>query len=300
MSYLLIGNISALICNDCIEPLVNARIRIYLPATRYPSDNEAGVKGIFHDMKQLSAKEVLMKADRLLAETTLDENGNFSLTWDEIHLFTEALEMDLCLDQMPGKNGSHQSRNFHLSKLVPHWKRNSNGYVGAYAYVIPAEVWRTIYQNAGAWVITGLVKHQQRAAGTPRLKVEAYNALSGQLIGQAYTNETGRYMLHFSRKNLYSGFMQPIIPGRKNLGPDIYFKIYRNEQLLWSEDEQRAKDQDRQDVAPCSCLDIMYRPSVVKRASDHIGSWLNGVITLTGTRKNKRDRYRLLTHFSLL
>ena len=68
MSYLLIGNISALICNDCVEPLANARIRVYLPATQDPADPLAMGKGIFNDMKPLSAKEVLMKADRLLAE----------------------------------------------------------------------------------------------------------------------------------------------------------------------------------------------------------------------------------------
>lgn len=298
MSYLLIGNISALICNDCIEPLANARIRIYLPDTQYRTEPQAS--GIFNDMKPLSAKEVLMKADRLLAETTLDEKGNFTIGWDEVHLFTEPLELDLCLDQLPGKNGTRQSRNFHLSKLVLHWKRNSDGYVGAYAYVIPAATWHNIYANAGAWVITGVVKPYYGAAGQPHLKVEAYNALTGRVIGRAKTDEVGRYFLHFSRQHLAIGNMQTIIPGRKNLGPDVYFKIYKNEQLLWAEDERMSQSRDRRDIAPCSNLNIIYKNSRVKRASSQIGSWFSEMITLTGQRKKKSDKYRLLTHYSLL
>lgn len=298
MSYLLIGNISALICNDCIEPLANARIRIYLPDIKNRTENQAS--GIFNDMKPLSAKEVLMKADRLLAHATLDEKGNFSLSWDEVHLFTEPLELDLCLDQLPGKNGSQQSRNFHLSSIVLHWKRNSNGYVGAYAYVIPATIWHNIYANAGAWVITGVVKPHLGAAGQPHLKVEAYNAQTGQVIGHAKTDEVGRYFLHFSRQHVRSGLMKSIIPDRKNLGPDVYFKIYKNEQLLWAEDERVSQSRDRRDIAPCSNLNIIYKRSRVKRASSQIGSWLSDMITLTAPRKNKSDKDRLLTHYSLL
>lgn len=293
MSYLLIGNISALICQDCVEPLVNARIRVYLPAVSTASEQPFG---IFNDMKPLSAREVLMKADRLLAEATLDDKGNFSLRWKEVHLFTEALELDLCLDELPGKNGSRQSRNFHLSKLVLHWKRNADGYVGAYAYVIPASIWHNIYANAGAWVITGVVKPHFAASGQPHLKVEAYNAATGQVIGQAHTNEAGRYTLHFSRQHFSNSRVQSLIPGRSAQGPDVYFKIYRNNELLWAEDEKMARLPGRQDLRPCSNVNIIYRSSRVKRASEQLGSWLSDVITLTGQKRKKSDKYRLLTH----
>lgn len=276
-----------------MEPLVNARIRVYLPAVSSASEQPIG---IFNDMKPLSAREVLMKADRLLAEATLDDKGNFSLRWKEVHLFTEALELDLCLDQLPGKNGTRQSRNFHLSKLVLHWKRNADGYVGAYAYVIPAVTWHNIYANAGAWVITGVVKPHFAASGQPHLKVEAYNAVTGQLIGQAHTNEAGRYTLHFSRQHFSNGVMQSLIPGRRATGPDVYFKIYRNNELLWAEDESMARLPGRQDLRPCSNVNIIYRSSRVKRASEQLGSWLSDVITLTGQKRKKSDKYRLLTH----
>lgn len=299
MSYLLIGNISALIGHDCVEPLVNARIRVYLPEANASAARSAA-KGMFNDMMPLSAKDVLLKADRLLAEATLDGKGNFSLSWEEIHLFTEELELDLCLDQLPGKNGSTRPRNFHLSKLVLHWKRNKVGYVGAYAYVIPADIWQQIYANAGAWVITGLVKEQDNGQGIPGLTVEAYNALNGQPIGRAYTNEIGRYYLYFSRKDLSRGAFHSISEGSVNMGPDVYFKLYRKGQQVWEEDEKAAAMPERKDLGPCTQLNITCRPSRVRKASDQIGSWLSEIITLKGTRKKKSDAHRMLTHTSLL
>ncbi|WP_143310837.1 hypothetical protein [Chitinophaga vietnamensis] len=288
MSYLLIGNISALICDDCIEPLANARIRVYLPEPKYPSDNLTVVKGIFNNLRPLSAREVLMKADRLLAEAALDEKGNFSLAWEETHLFTEPLELDLCLDKMPGNTGSYQPRNYHLSYMVPHWKRNKENFIGAYAYVIPAAIWTDICSNAGAWVITGFVKRYGCDNGQPQLKVAAFNAANGKMVGQATTNEFGRYTIRFSRKDLYAGTLQPLREGRKHFGPDVYFKIYRHDQLIWAEDESIAASAARQDLAPCACLDICYKPSAIGRASIHINRWINNIVTLTDTRKRTR------------
>ncbi|GEP91150.1 hypothetical protein SAMN05660909_01878 [Chitinophaga terrae (ex Kim and Jung 2007)] len=295
MSYLLIGNISALIGHDCVEPLVNARIRVYLPALQ-ARGNKQTAKDMFSDMQPLSAKEVLLKADRLIAEAVLDSKGNFSLSWNEVHLFTEELELDLCLDQLPGKNGSTRPRNFHLSRLVLHWKRNNAGYVGAYAYVIPADIWQQIYANAGAWVVTGLVKEAPGRVGQPGLMVEAYNALNDEVIGKAYTNETGRYYLYFSRKEIGKGRMITVRNGQVGTGPQLYFKIYRDGQLVWEENKKAAEHPERKELSHCSQVDIVFKPSRVKKASD----WLSELMTLKGTRKKKSDAYRLLTYSSLL
>ncbi|HVI43340.1 MAG TPA: hypothetical protein VM802_00655 [Chitinophaga sp.] len=282
MSYLLIGNISALICDDCIEPLANARIRIYLPDDRQKNEN------VFNDLRPLSAREVLMKADRLLAQTTLDEHGNFSLSWEESHLFTEPLDLDLCLDNMPGKKGKQQPRNYHLSRMVLPWKRSRNGYLSAYAYVVPSETWNVLCGNAGVWVITGLVK-PQGAVNTPsQLKVEAFNAATGHKIGQAFTNENGRYMMRFSGMDLYGSAER-----YAEIGPDVYFKIYRDNYIIWEENEQHAAANDRRNLAPCSCHHIIYKSSIVKRASEHLYYWLNGIAVVSGIRRRKQEVYSL-------
>ncbi|SHL48577.1 hypothetical protein SAMN05444266_103483 [Chitinophaga jiangningensis] len=287
MSYLLIGNISALIGDDCIEPLVNARIRVYLPGVNQSGDHLSIVKGHFNNLRPLTAHEVLLKADRLLAEATLDHMGNFRMEWEEIHLFTEALELNLCLDEMPGKTGNLKSRNYRLSYLVPHWKKQNGQYLAAYAYLIPPDAWAEIYRNAGAWVITGVVKSQTGFSGEPHLKVTAYNAVTGKRIAETYTNEFGRYTMHFSRRDLYTGRLQLVRDGRSNQGPDIFFKIYRHDQLIWAEDESHAMASDRQDVAPCSHLDIIYKPGIFTRATRHISTWLHHVRSRVDTRKGR-------------
>ncbi|MFB6457948.1 hypothetical protein ACE38W_21940 [Chitinophaga sp. Hz27] len=284
MSYLLIGNISALICDDCIEPLANARIRIYLPENKFQDEHLTVVKGIFNQLRPLSAREVLMKADRLLAETTLDERGNFRLSWEQAHLFTEALEIDLCLDQMPGKTGNLQSRNYHLSTLVPHWKKQQAGYVAAYAYVIPADIWAEIYRGAGAWVITGIVKHTTGVV-QPGMRIAAYNALTDKKIAETYSNPFGRYIMHFSRRDLYAGRLQLVKEGRRNMGPDVYFKVYKHDQLVWEEEEIHAMAPDRQDIGPCARLDIIFKPGIIIRATRQIALWLNAVKAFGDNKK---------------
>lgn len=291
MSYLLIGNISALICDDCIEPLANARIRVYLPDTRYPAANS---RGIFSDMQPLSAKEVLMKADRLLAEAALDDQGNFTLSWKQEHLFTEPLELDLCLDTLPGKTGTRLPRNFHLCTAVLHWKRSATGYIGAYAYVVPSDIWNVIRGEAGAWVITGTVRqYHETGQEPPALRVEAYNALTGKMIGTAFTNEYGRYTLRFSRKDLYHGVLQPIRQGRRHMGPDVYFRVYNNDRVVLAENEMHATAPDRQDLPPCSCVNLVYRSSMMKWASGQIQGWLHDMKALSGKSRKKREQWHL-------
>src|ERR1041384_5550901 len=127
MSYLLIGNISALICDDCIEPLTNAHVRIYLPdnTSSTPAYNH---KGIYNDLRELSAVEISDKRQRLLAEGVLDGQGNFNISWPETHLFTEPLEIDVCVDHLHGRLlPATATRHYHLSVIAPHWKKNANG-----------------------------------------------------------------------------------------------------------------------------------------------------------------------------
>ncbi len=275
MSYLLIGNISALICDDCIEPLAKATLRIYLPEDRHP-DNASGY-GIFSSLKQLSPDEVKGKAERLLAETVLDERGDFRLSWEQLHLFTEPLELDLLVEEMPGSApGTRGATQYHLSKLVPHWKRSRDKYLAAYAYVIPSEHWSQIRGSYGTWVISGAIRQHTSLVCLPHLRVEAYNAQSGKLLGSAYSNSNGRYKLHFGLKDMPAGVLLPVRQGQYHKGPDVYFKIYRNDQLLWEEDIQTAQYPERRAIAPCTLLNITVQPSTVKRTANHLAQWLGG------------------------
>lgn len=271
MCYLLIGNISALISDDCIEPLVNARLRVYLPEAGYPKRN------IFNGPGQLSPAQVAAKSERLLAETTLDERGNFTLNWEQLHLFTEPLELDLCLNQMPGQDsGKGIESHYHLSTLVPHWKRSMQRYVAAFAYVIPVEDWSQIRASYGTWVIAGTVRRIHSKEGQSRLRVEVYNALSNRLLASTSTDERGRYLLRFGRKELTSGKLMLIRDYRQNNAPDVYFKVYRDNRLLWEEEATVATMPGRKAIASCSVINInMQQSPVTKKQAGYVSGLLS-------------------------
>lgn len=276
MCYLLIGNISALISDDCIEPLVNARLRVYLPdgssPTGYPKRN------IFNGPGQLSSTDVAAKSDRLLAEATLDERGNFTLSWEQLHLFTEPLELDLCFDRMPEQqvSGKGTERYYHLSTLVPHWKRSLQRYVAAFAYVIPAENWSQIRASYGTWVITGAVRRISPREGQSQLRVEVYNAIGHRLLASTSTDEKGRYQLRFGKRELTSGRLMLIRDYRQSTAPDVYFKVYRNNRLLWEEGAELASMPGRKAIAPCSVINInMQQRPVEKKSAGYVSGLLS-------------------------
>lgn len=289
MSYLLIGNISALISEDCIEPLAGARLRVYLPDYEGRTVRTGTAQGCVNHLRRLSYKEVVMKTGRLLAEATLDEKGNFSIAWDGIQLFTESLELDICLPANPGKTDWPKEGSYHLSTLQPHWKRTNDRYIAAYAYVVPADKWNEMCAGTGVWVITGTVRHFRSYAGQPRLRVEAWNAATGHLLGSAMTNEFGRYKLQFGRKEMTGGQLMFLHDGQQNHGPDVYFKIYRHQQLVWEEEESVAERPGRKDLPPCTSIDILYRSSVIRRTSDHFSHWLHDMLAAGGRRKRNKD-----------
>lgn len=274
MCYLLIGNISALISDDCTEPLVDAFLRVYLPDGHHPVEAHPK-RNIFNGPGQLTAGQVEAKHDRLLAETRLDERGNFTLTWEQLHLFTEPLELDICLRHMPEQADIRgMESHYHLSTMVPHWERSGPRYVAAYAYVLPVESWSQIRANYGTWVIAGTVRRLHAREGQAQLKVEAYNAGNHRLLGCARTDEKGRYQLRFSRKELTSRLML-VGEDRQVSGPDVYFKVYRDKQLLWEEESIVATMPGRKAVSPCSMMNITMQDIALKKTSGYVPGWLS-------------------------
>lgn len=277
MSYLLIGNISALICEECIEPLANARIRIYLPGTPYGAEELA--RGIFKDLRLLSEKDVQAKEERLLAESRLDERGNFSIGWDDLHLFTEPLEMDICLNNVPGRDqGQQEWLQYHLSTFVPHWKRSRDKYLAAFAYVVPADKWSAIRREFGAWALAGTVRHFETHEAMKGVRVEVYNALTQKLLAFAFTGENGRYKMYFNRS------------GGKS-GPDVYFKVSGNHGLVWSENPDNALQPERQQIANCTRINLAVVPAAAEKKAARLTGWISDFISNKNTRNNYKDRY---------
>ncbi|WP_343693321.1 hypothetical protein [Chitinophaga sp.] len=200
---------------------------------------------------------MLNKQDRLLAETALDRYGNFSLSWEQLHLFTEPLELDICLQGMPEEAGEKMVTHYHLSTLVPQWKHSLQRYVAAYAYVIPVESWAQIRASYGTWVIAGIVRRPHDKEGQSQLRVEAYNAGNHRMLAYSSTDDRGRYQIRFSRKQLSGGQL---------LGPDVYFKVYRDKRLVWEEQAEVAAMPGRRAIDACSVINITMQVGSVKKA----------------------------------
>lgn len=291
MSYLLFGNISALICEDCIEPLAHARIRIYLPDEEYVADETD--RGIFQDLWRLSKRDVAAKSDRLVAEAMLDEHGKFSVSWEGLHLFTEPLEIDICLRSVQGRNGQQSEwSQYRLSTVVPHWKRDKDKHIGAFAFVVPSDQWNAIRGDFSEWVITGAVKELESMQGMPALRIEAYNAYNDRLLGSSNTNEKGRYRIYFSDRNV-GGRLQFLIreAGIRNIGPDVYFKIFSGDRLIWGEDRGAAQQPERRQLAPCSRLNLFITPQAPAKRPAKLTGWLNDLIHITRSQAYYQDQY---------
>lgn len=282
-----------MICDDCIEPLARAQVKIYLPDDScYDKRTDNSWP---HYPAPLSEEAVARKEERLLAVGRLNERGDFSLDWDQLHLFTEPLELDISLDHMPGKApGRKLVSQYHLGSPALHWKRLREKYLAAFAYVIPSGQWAWIRGRYQTWAISGTVRHFHSTAGQPGLRVKAYNATDNRLLGEAFTSRGGKYKLQFGLKDITSGAVMPVRQGQYHKGPDVYFKVYKNKQLIWEENPHMADYPERRAIAPCTVLNITIGPSYVrKKAASCLSGWLGGWTVVSGHSKRYAGEHPL-------
>lgn len=292
MSYQLIGNISALICDDGIEPLAHATLKVYLPpihAAQLPAPH-----GIFREPQSLTATDVTAKADRLLAEVKLDMDGNFRLTWQEIHLFTEPLEIDICIEHIAGcRKDQVIPLHFHLGVFVPQWRRSKERYLSAFAYIIPSECWTSIRHQLQSWAITGVLRHYRNHNPIGRVLVQAYNARSGKKLGEAFANEQGRFRIRFAFEPQHRHLLL-VRNGEIRTGPDVFFKVLTAEGfMLWSEDRNAGLRDDRVGVAACSKQDIFIKPSPVLKSMLPLSGWRQ-LVQIARMRRRYFEQYSLV------
>jgi hypothetical protein len=92
-------------------------------------------------------------------------------------------------------------------------------------------------------------------------------------LGCARTDDQGHYQLRFSKKELTSRLILVGEP-RQEKGPDVYFKVYRDKQLLWEEDPRTGLMPGRKSVAPCSTININIRDTVFRKTTGYVPGWL--------------------------
>lgn len=265
MSYQLKGTLRGALCFDCIEPLEGLVIKAYAlaPGRDVAALAVARTKDTFDSVADEARDE---KAGRLLAEATIDAQGNYTLDFSKAPDYQgEPFELDLYCATVPRRKNQEKlpaPMQFTLTVLQPMWRQyGDNNFIAAWDYTIPYRIWCFIRGRFGAWVICGHVRHCETKAPIAGVRVRAFDVdwLQDDPLGDAITDGSG----HFRIDYLASDFTPTIFPWL-NLewtgGPDVYFKV---ETLggapMLAEPPSRGRASDRENVGPCFCADLCLK-----------------------------------------
>ena len=68
---------------------------------------------------------------------------------------------------------------------------------------------------------------------------------------------------------------------RQNNAPDVYFKIYRNNRLLWQEEAAVANMPGRKAIASCSVINInIQQLPVLKKHTGYVSGLLSNLVVV--------------------
>jgi hypothetical protein len=261
MSHRFHGNLCGYLCDDCHEPLVKVRVRLYAPleddrlqdrVAAAPKDTAA----------VLTPEQVAEKERRLLAEGNTDAEGNFSIELgDQKRYGGGPLEVDVVVSHIHGQKRESKQRpvQAHLTTLQPEWGREL---AWRWHYCIPARFWCWLRGLFDAWVICGWVGDCKSGRGAAGLTVRAFDAdwLSDDVLGSDVTDAQGHFRIHYSRADFRKTFLSPLINLETpllpwNSGPDVYFHVESaGGTLLIDEDRPDGHKPGRANAGPCLCV----------------------------------------------
>lgn len=260
MTYHFSGNVCVRICADCTHPLANTPLRLYRlkPEDAAPALSVAAPKDTF---SLLDPAAIAAQADRLLAQTVTDADGNFTVVLGEDTEYGGGpFQIDCYLDQTPHQVATSAKADpvqLSITTLQPSWRQTDAGFVGAWRYCIPQRFWCQILALFDVWVVCGRVmdcKDQLPIAG---VTVAAFDAdwLQDDALGTAMTDGAGQFLLFFSTADFQKTPLSPLINLEWVGGPDLFFKVSTSGGvLLLDEPRSRGRDPDRENADHCTCV----------------------------------------------
>ncbi len=227
MAYLLKGNLKGYLCDECFDNLSNIKIKIY----RLQSLDNVTLKAVLSEkdtFKRVSKEEVLHKQNNLLAETTTDIEGNFTIELKEDNYGGEAFDIDFECGTPPAKIPipKKEALQFHITTVQPVWRGADNDKVFGWSYSLTARIWCYILSLFDIWTICGRVVDCKTQKPVPKVEVHAFDSdlFVDDKMGTDITDATGHFRIQF----LGDVFRPTIIPGLNiefPSGPDVYFHI---------------------------------------------------------------------------
>lgn len=296
MSYIFKGKLCGYICGECQEPLAGLKVRLY--RTRKEQNITALAVANPKDTLNILSENILKeKESSLIAETEIDEQGNFQFELGKKQKYDgEAFEIDIyCktvprLKSLPDKQEPVQ---FTITVLQPQWKKIGEKYVGVWEYCIPWRFWCALRARFGAWVICGRVTVCNTKVPVAGLKVYAFDVdwLQDDDLGFGITDGDGKFRIDYSFSDFNKTPFSPFINFELIGGPDIYFRVEDSGgNVLLNEPRSRGRQNDRENAGPCLCVDLCVDIQVVPPFNNpwftHVGDFhiitdINSVSGLT-------------------
>ena len=264
MSYIIKGNFTAYICDDCLENLSQVSVRFYLPPreTNVPAVSTAEIKETF---RELSDDEIKSKGNRLVAETQTDMEGNFVIKIEEKYA-ESAFEIDIycgSVPRLPFPPKKGKERQFHITTYVPQWKMTEErqAYMANFEYRIPSKWWCLIKgRYFDVWSICGQLtdcKTRRPIIGVTVIAMDA-DFITDDELGRNTTDSNGHFKISYSSVEFKKTFLSPIINIETDVlppfasGPDVYFRLEYSGQQFALE----TKANRRNNVGYCLCVKL--------------------------------------------
>jgi hypothetical protein len=212
----------------------------------------------------LNPEAVETKADRLLAETTLERGGTFEVVVGEAAdgaYEGGPVQVDVRLDELPDDEfeaaADSDPVQFTVGAVMPDWTDAEEGAsVATWHHCLTAKQWCSIRALFGAWTVCGTVTDDFGQAVTGAT-VRAFDAdiVQDDLVGSATTDAAGDYRIDY-REPGFETTPSPWPPIELEHGPDLYFAVEQGGDLRLNEDRSAGRQPGREDAGYCERIDL--------------------------------------------
>lgn len=254
MSYVFRGSLRGALCENCSEVPAGSTIRLY---RHTPGVNSSDILTVLTD------DQIQAKASLLIAETTVNSNGNFSFRLDRAQKYKgEAFEIDLYCATVPYRRPSHtppKPRQFSIATLQPVWELvREDEYLAAWQYEIPYSFWSYFRGLFDAWVICGRLTARRDQSPIAGATISAFdvNWLYDNALGSAVTDDTGHFRIDYLSEDFNLTPFSPWIDVKRAGGPDVYFKATLAGTIVLEENRSIARVPERKNIGPCCCIEL--------------------------------------------
>ena len=267
MSYTLKGRLCGLVCDECEEPLARVGVRLY----EAEAGDQLAARAVA-DPKEtvaiLTDAQTKQRASGLLAETTTDDQGAFSVELDEKRYNGGPIEIDLYFETVPRPRTSKKAKPLQVAvtTLQPAWRQSEGGSIGVWQYCLPNRLWCLILSRFGVWTICGHLRTCKDKKPIPGAIVKAFDAdwLQDDPLGSAPTDFDGHFLISYLRDDFEK---TPLSAWGINFelfgGPDVYFSAELGGSTILQETQADGRKPGRQNVGPCLCVDLCTDKVVV-------------------------------------